>query len=87
MDMIDWSKCNVCSPPMLSHLSDELINSNQPIVLPDFPCHSQAVERAIKDITAASSTVCGHDARHGRVLLCKKARLEVSTIDTKGSFM
>ena len=67
--MIDWKQCTVTSPPLLSHLSNEQLTYDQPIILFHIPCHSQAVERAIKDITATSSKVYGHKARHGMIIL------------------
>jgi len=30
-----------------------------------FPCHTQAVERAVKLVTDASTAVCGESARDG----------------------
>ena len=30
-----------------------------------FPCHTQAIERAVKEVTAAAAAVCGADRRDG----------------------
>ena len=87
IDMIDWTQCTVTSPPLLSHLSNEQLTYDQPIILPHIPCHSQAVERAIKDITAASSKVYGHQARHGMIIQSKVSRLELPRIDSKADFL
>lgn len=84
--MIDWARCQVTPPPLLSHLSNDELLTCQQVKLPAFPCHSQAVERTVKDISSSCSKVCGHDSRHGMVLLTKKARLEMPKVDTKSDF-
>ncbi|ESN92755.1 hypothetical protein HELRODRAFT_164856 [Helobdella robusta] len=55
--------------------------------MPDVPCHSQAVERTIKDLSAASCRVYGRKSRHGMVLQSKKSRLEIPKIDSKKDFL
>jgi hypothetical protein len=85
-DMIDWDNCQITPPPLLSHVSSDDLKSCQQLLLPTFPCHSQAVERTVKDVSAASSKVYGHKSRHGMVLLGKKARLELPKVDTKAHF-
>ncbi|ESN94388.1 hypothetical protein HELRODRAFT_164221 [Helobdella robusta] len=87
INMIDWDQRNVTSPPMLSHLSNDQLTYTHPILLPDVPCHSQAVERTIKDVSAASCKVYGRKSRHGMVLQSKKSRLEIPIIDSKKDFI
>lgn len=41
-----------------------------------FPCHTQAVERAVKLVTDASTAVCGESARDGFI----RARIELRAI-------
>jgi hypothetical protein len=58
--MIDWSTSQVTPPPLLQSFSDEnLLAAVEigPVPLPDLPCHSQSVERAIKEVTKASAKV------------------------------
>ena len=86
LDIIDWTKCDVTPPPLLSHISIEDLIYSRPIVLDQITCHSQAVERAIKDISAASSKVYGHKSRHGLILTSKKSRLELPKLDNKAHF-
>ena len=54
-DLIDLSVNGVCEPPLtLDFSDDELQNSlltGEKINLPDFPSHSQGVERAVKLVT------------------------------------
>ena len=67
-DLIDLSVNGVGNPPLTLDLSDnELQNSlltGEKIDLPDFPSHSQGVERAVKLVTEASQSVYGFEARH-----------------------
>ena len=51
------------------------------------PCHSQAVERCIKDISATTSKVFGHKSRHGMIMQCTKSRAELSKVDCKSDFL
>jgi hypothetical protein len=85
--MINWSVSNVTPPPLLSHLSNDELRSGEPILIHQIPCHSQAVERAVKDITDVSLRVYGHKARHGMLLQRKKSRQELPHADTKGDFL
>ena len=66
-DLIDLSVNGVCEPPFtLDFSDDELQNSlltGEKINLPDFPSHSQGVERAVKLVTEASQSVYGFEAR------------------------
>ena len=78
-DIIDWSKVEIFEPAILSEIDSQLLDQavTTPIVFPDFPCHSQSVERAVKLVTEAASKVCGADRRHNHivsVLASRKAR-------------
>lgn len=51
-EMIDWQNVEVTEPPALSKYTDEtlkeFIESGETPDIPQFPCHTQAVERHIK---------------------------------------
>ena len=88
-DMIDWSKTTVTSPPVLQFMtSEELLQKVEdgPISLPVIPCHSQGVERAVKQVTRASSTVCGHAARHGMIASTEESLKKKKKLETKKDF-
>ena len=72
---------------IFTHLSNDQLTYTHPILLPDVPCHSQAVERTIKDVSAASCKVYGRKSRHGMVLQSKKSRLEIPKIGSKKDFI
>lgn len=59
-------------PPLTMHLSDDQIKAiiEEPLIVPNYPNHTQAVERAVKLTTEASSKVIGSKQRHG--MICQK---------------
>ena len=87
MDMIDWQAVDITSPPLLKDTSSETIALFQQITLPQFRCHSQDVERNIKDVSAVCGKVFGHDSRHDAILQTKKSRTEIPVSETKANFL
>ena len=90
-DLIYLSVNGVCEPPLTLDFSDnELQNSlltGEKINLPDFPSHSQGVERAVKLVTEAFQSMYGFEARHQHILanvLCQQLR---PVFSSKGSYM
>ena len=74
-DLIDLSVNGVCEPPLTLDFSDNKLQNSlltgEKINLPDFPSHSQGVERTVKLVTEASQSVYGlwsktpaHTCRH-----------------------
>ena len=61
---------------MTLDLSDEELRGlvEKPLVVPPYPCHTQAVERAIKLVSEAAGSVVGADSRDGyiRQKICLK---------------
>ena len=81
-DLIELPVNGVCEPPLtLDFSDDESQNSlliGEKINLPDFPWHSEGVERAVKLVTEASQSVYGFEARHQHILakvLCQRFHL------------
>ena len=66
-DLIQWENENLTEPILTKELShdeiDHLIES--PMIVPSMPVHGQAVERCVKEVTAASMAVYGNDRRDG----------------------
>ena len=50
----------------MSSLTDMELKSaiERPLIFPPYPCHSQHVERSVKEVTEASIKRCGHQGRH-----------------------
>ena len=53
---------------------------------PKFPCHSQAVERAVQLVSEVSRLVCGYERREGIIKNKLMSRSEMPKIDTKKDF-
>ncbi|KAK4874453.1 hypothetical protein RN001_013813 [Aquatica leii] len=51
------------------------------------PCHTQAVERCIRLVTEASSSVCGNEARDGLIRAKLASRSELPKFETKKQFI
>ena len=87
-DLIDWNECSFTEPPCTISLSDDELREilNTPLSFPDFPCHTQAVERGIRLVTEAASSVIGADARDGFIRQNIKSRKEVPRGECKAEF-
>ncbi|KAG5879013.1 hypothetical protein JTB14_038360 [Gonioctena quinquepunctata] len=73
MDLIDWSTLVITEPPLTIGLPVEVFidivkNPDTSMMFSEiksYPCHTQAVERAVKIVTEASATVCDNENRDG----------------------
>ena len=87
IEMIHWSDVQVTVPPLLTdHIHKWELSYEQPLILDKYPCHSQSVERNIKDVSEVSLKVRGHISRHGMIIQCKKSRLDIPKIESKADF-
>ena len=86
-DMISWELATITAPLLISNiLNDQLLQCSFQSLRGIF-CHSQAVERAIKDTSATVLKVLGHTSRHGMVLQCAKSREGLPSVDSKVDFL
>ena len=86
--MINWQTIQVTEPPATKKISAEdittLINTKElPKIIPNFPCHTQAVERLIKLVTEASTSVVGNEARDGYIRNRIEGRKKLPKFETK----
>ena len=72
-------------PPLTMRLSDDQIKAFEktPLSIPDYPLHTQAVERAVKLTTEAASKVVGFEQRHGMICHRIKARKLIPRFHSK----
>ena len=86
--IIDWDTVQVFQPFVLEKLStEELENAKEtPVDFPDYPCHSQSVERAVKLVTEASQVVCGEMKRHEHIVSVIASRKSRKAFDTKKDY-
>jgi hypothetical protein len=82
--MIGWNKSVVNS------LSSEDLREQVelgPISFPQIPCHTQAVERAIKQVTRVSTKVFGHASRHGMIVSAKESRRSHKKLEVRKDYL
>ena len=87
-DLFNWSKTKLTEPPLVSHLPTDEIQSfvDVPLSVPAFPCHTQAVERAIRLVSEASTSVVGEESRNGFIRQWIRSRKELGRYDTKKQY-
>ena len=98
--MIRWSENDVTEPPLLKHISSDSLKDfirkaseaepnsklDQVIDFPRLPCHTQAVERAVKLVTESAQNVCGSIAREGYIRAKIDSREKMPKFNTKKQF-
>ena len=79
-DLIDWEKVSFTEPPITLQFSNEKLQSliDSPLSVLKFLCHTQQVERAIKLVTEAASSVIGPKSRDGYIRQPIRSRKDVS---------
>lgn len=90
MEMVDWSNCCITVPPLVSRVKYEELkdirNSTIGMEIYKVPCHSQAVERAVKIVTEASALVT-QKKRNGFILSRQKSRTDMPKVNSKKDFV
>lgn len=94
IDLIDWHWQHAIrvEPPLTKNISEQdlvhyIANSDLThLSFPRFPCHSQAVERAVQLVSEVSRLVCGYQRRDGTIKSKLMSRSEMPKIDTKKDF-
>ena len=83
--MLHWSRIPIefiTEPPMLKKYSIEELEAHvlgtKIIELPNVPCHSTNVERAVKNTTEASRKAIGKSNQKALILTVQKSRNELS---------
>ena len=82
-DLINWNRSH--EPLLTCTLTKDEIKrfDQEPMVVPYHCGHAQAVERAVKEVTAASDNVVGEDRRDGWIRSRCESRNLVQRVDTK----
>ena len=84
-DLIDWD-VEPCTEPHLTvdiDLDNILRVFNDPLSLPPFPNHTQAVERMVRVVTEVATKRVGFTGRHRLILQMLDSRNKVPTFNTK----
>ena len=77
----------ITEPLLTRNLSEDQLQSviDSPLQVPKFPCHTQAVERAVKVVSDACSQVY-HQERDGFIRQRIRARKIMPQVNTKKDF-
>ena len=88
-ELFDWNTTPLYEPAILMQLSDDEIKGiiEALLVVPNYPCHTQSVERAIWLITEAATSVIGHDARDRFIRQRMRSRKMIGRFDTKKNIL
>ena len=88
VEMINWEAECLSEPPLTRNKTENEILSYKetPFVVSKYPCHTQAVERAIRLVSEASAAVVDKKARDGFIRQRIEARKELPTFKTKRDF-
>ena len=65
-----------CTISISSEKLEKVLKNEENLDLPDFPNHSQSVERAVKLVSEASKSVYGKEKRHKFILTKNLSRKE-----------
>jgi len=91
-DMIDWVTCDVTEPRLTRRLEDREIEKRISTFAygtnstGHYPCHTQGVERLVKLVTEASSSVFGAKARDLYVKAKLQSRQQMPSLGTKKGY-
>ena len=88
VDLIDWQNTQFTEPPLTVSFSEHDLSDliRNPLSIPHFTCHTQAVERAIRIVTEAAGAVIDPEARDGYIRQKIKSRKVISRFDSKKDF-
>jgi len=85
--LVNWQECPITEPPLLMSKSDDdiesAITSRQMWTLDEFPCHSEAVERHIRIVSEAATSVCGELRRDGYIRAKLLSRTDIPHFGSK----
>ena len=85
--MISWS--GATESIFTAKLSRDQVRSHLdiPFTMKAFPCHTQSVERMVKEVSAASANVFGLERRNGYVEARLHARKVLPKVTTRADFL
>lgn len=91
IDMINWQQ-TITEPPILKQLTDQEIQQivqsggEGELLFLRLPCHTQAVERAVKLTTEACTSQCKDSSRFGAIKAKLESRKKMPKFETKRDF-
>lgn len=88
LELIDWSD-GVYEPPLTCALTTSEVFKliDKPMEVPMWPCHTQSIERCVKQVTEAASRVYTQEKREGYIRGQEASRLLMSKNESKQDLM
>ena len=88
LELIEWSE-GVYEPPLTCKLTTEQVKKfvEEPMEVPQWPCHAQSIERCVKQLTEAASKVYTHEKREGYIRGQEASRRLMSKNESKQDLM
>ena len=70
LDLVDWEEEQKTEPPLTMPFSDDIILSalEKPLILQNYPNHTQTVERNVPVVTESCLQKVGYSGRHRWIL-------------------
>ncbi|XP_065640314.1 uncharacterized protein LOC136072864 [Hydra vulgaris] len=67
-NLIEW-KDLIYEPLLTTSLTTHKVRKffHKPMVVPEWPCHSQSIERCVKQVTEACAKIYSHEKREGYI--------------------
>ena len=83
--LVNWEQEQSTEPPLTMKMSkDEILRGlEEPIVLPNYPCHTQSVERTVPVVTESCLQKVGYTGRHQWILSTMESRGLVHSFNSK----
>lgn len=94
-ELIQWEEEAITPPPIFANISSEdlqvILNddsegSPRALEVPDFPVHTQSVERHVKMVSEAAASGCGNERRDGNIRQKIKSRQVMPGYKSKKDF-
>ena len=87
-EMIDWKTEAIYEPVLTVSMSkDELLSlKHSPLSVPRYPSNTQSVERLVKQVSRAASSVAGFEARDGFLRASATSRQLLPKFESKKDF-
>ena len=84
-DLIDWENEPCTEPPLTMEYSLDSIMAiiGDPLTLPPYPNHTQAVEKMVRVVTEVATKKAGYHARQRHILKLLESREMVPKFNTK----
>ena len=84
-EMVDWSSQPCTELPLTLDLTKATLLAviEEPYLLPNYPSHTQAVERKVRVVTEAATKRVTQSSRHQLILQLEKSRKLVPKFNTK----